>query len=131
VRIMVDARKIGGGDNNFFGVICRYQDTDNFYSAVINSAGEFAILERLAGVGLEVISGDQFTHSVVVNPQMELNLLEVSCKGNQITLMVNGVLLAEATQDSLLTGDVGLIAGTFSSNSSDVLFDNFTLYLEE
>ncbi|MEN8240333.1 MAG: hypothetical protein ABFS17_00295, partial [Chloroflexota bacterium] len=33
VRIMVDARKIGGGDNNFFGVICRYQDTDNFYSA--------------------------------------------------------------------------------------------------
>lgn len=30
VRIEVDAAKIGGPDDNDFGVICRYQDIDNF-----------------------------------------------------------------------------------------------------
>ena len=131
VRMVVDTRLIGGENDNFFGVICRYQDVDNFYTAVISSAGEFAILERLEGGGLEIVSGDQFTHSVAIFPDMSLNLLEVSCLGSQITLTVNGVLLAEAAQDSLLTGDVGLIVGTFTSDSSDVLFDNFTLFFEE
>jgi hypothetical protein len=131
VHIVVDTRMIGGEDDNFFGVLCRYRDEENFYAAVITSGGEFAIIERLDGGGLDVVSGDDYTHSVVINPHMALNLLDVSCIGNQIKLTVNGVLLAETTQDSLLSGDVGLIAGTYSANSSDVLFDNFTLYLEE
>ena len=31
VSIEVDARKIGGSDNNYFGVVCRYQNPDNYY----------------------------------------------------------------------------------------------------
>ena len=131
VRMVVDARLIGGEEDNFLGVICRYQDVDNFYGAVITSDGYFAVMERLQGVALDIVSGDQFTHSVVINQHMELNLIEVACIGSQIKLTVNGQMLAEVTQNSLPTGDVGLIVGTFSANSTDVLFDNFTLYFEE
>ena len=41
--IEVDATKTGGPDNNDFGLICRYQDDNNFYFFIISSDGKEAI----------------------------------------------------------------------------------------
>jgi hypothetical protein len=131
VRVMVDARKIGGDVDNYFGVLCRYQNADNYYASVISSDGYYAILRRTQGGAPEVISGDYFLESFVINQDHDLNLIEVSCVGSQIKLSVNGQQLSEVTDTTIPSGDVGLLVGTFSAASTDILFDNFTLYLEE
>ena len=130
VRIVVDAHLIGGGEDNYLGAICRYQNADNFYSLVISSDGYYAIQRRLNGGVIEVISGEYFEQSIVINQQQSLNLIEASCVGDQIKLTVNGLLLAAVTDSAIPSGDAGLIVGTFSAESTDILFDNFTVYLE-
>ena len=47
VRVEVDATKLGGSDNNDFGVICRDQDTGNFYIFVLSSDGYYGIAKRV------------------------------------------------------------------------------------
>jgi hypothetical protein len=130
VRVLVDARLIGGEEDNYLGVLCRYQDADNYYAAVISSDGFYGVLRRTQGGAPEVISGEYFLESIVINQHSALNLLEVSCVGSQIKLIVNGQQLADVTDTTIPSGDVGLVVGTFSAASTDVLFDNFTFYLE-
>lgn len=130
VRIQVDSRQIGGEEDNYYGVICRYQDGNNFYAGVISSDGFSAILHLKDGT-LDLISGDSFQESVVINQHMDLNLIVFTCIGSQFQLIVNGQLIAEGEDASIPTGDVGLIIGTLSAQSSDILFDNYSLYLVE
>lgn len=131
VRINVDARLIGGGEDNYLGLICRYQDANNFYTGVISSDGFYAIMRRYQGGSMDFISSDRFEESIVINQHLDLNLLELVCVGNQISLSVNGQLVSQVEDDAITTGDVGLLVGTISAESTDILFDNFTLYLEE
>ena len=39
LRIEVDVSKQNGPDDNAFGVLCRYQDPENFYYFLISSDG--------------------------------------------------------------------------------------------
>ena len=43
VQIEVDAVKFAGPDDNDFGILCRYQDKENFYMLVISSDGYYGI----------------------------------------------------------------------------------------
>ena len=45
VHIEVEATKIGGTDDNNFGIICRYRDEQNFYLGQISSDGFFGIFK--------------------------------------------------------------------------------------
>ena len=131
VRMVVDARLVGGQTHNDFGLICRASGLDSFYAAVINGDGYYGIYRKVQDQDIELISGDGSEQSVVINQGLTLNLIEMTCMGSTISLRVNGQLLIEVTDTSLQSGAVGLFAGTFSAESTDVLFDNFYLYLEE
>jgi hypothetical protein len=130
VRLVVDAKKIGGQENNHYGLICRSQDNaDTYYAALISSTGHFGIYRRLQGGNLKAISREET--SVVINQGFSLNLIEMSCVGSQISLTVNGVLLKEVYDRSIKSGTVGMLVMTDLTESNDILFDNFHLYLEE
>ena len=58
VRIEVDATKIGGPDDNAFGVQCRYQDVDNYYFFYISSDGYDGIGINNAGTKTIISSSD-------------------------------------------------------------------------
>ena len=49
VRVEVEVTKVGGPDDNDMGIICRYQDADNFYFAVISSDGFAGIVKAEGG----------------------------------------------------------------------------------
>ena len=49
VSIQVDARKIGGSDDNFFGILCHYQNPDNYYLLMVTSDGYSGIAMRQDG----------------------------------------------------------------------------------
>jgi len=125
VAIEVIATKSSGGDDVQFGIICRHQDTENFYALVITADGYAAIRKRLQGGELTYIA--EWAESPVINQGSATNLLRAECVGDRLALFANGVLLLEVFDSDLQTGDVGLLAGTFSEAQVEVLFDNFVV----
>ncbi|MBU4226021.1 MAG: hypothetical protein KKC71_09395 [Chloroflexi bacterium] len=127
VRIEVDATKIGGPDDNDFGVICRYQDVDNFYYLLISSDG-YAAIGKYEGGSQQLISSDNMQKVDGITPGAATNHIQADCIGSELKLYVNGNLVATATDSSFTSGDVGLMAGTFDTAGTDILFDNFYVY---
>lgn len=123
VIVEVDARLAGGTDNNDFGVICRYQ-RDNFYFMLISSDGYYVIGKVLDGEFI-YLSDESFVFSDAINLGAASNRVRGDCVGSTLTLYVNGTMLAEITDTSFSTGDVGLMAGTFDVAGTDIAFDNF------
>ncbi|MBE3067033.1 MAG: hypothetical protein IMZ73_06340, partial [Chloroflexi bacterium] len=129
VRIEVDATKIGGPDDNAFGVICRYQDVDNYYYFYISSDGYVGIGVDKAGTKTIISSSDgNLTSDSSVTQGAVTNHLRADCIGNTLTLFVNGTQVATVTDSTFTGGDVGLVAKTFSVGGTDIMFNNFFVY---
>jgi hypothetical protein len=124
VRVEVDATKIGGPDNNDFGVICRYQDNNNFYAFLISSDGYYAIMKYTGGSS-ETLGTDGMLSTDAVNLGASTNTVRADCVGDTLSLYANGTLLHSVSDAAFASGDVGLIAGTFDEPGADIAFDSF------
>jgi hypothetical protein len=129
VHIEVDATMSFGPDNNAFGVICRYQNPDNFYYFYISSDGFAGIGKKQKGQHSIISSTDGKLAKVEgINTGAASNHLRVDCVGSNLTLSVNGKQVATAKDDALPGGNVGLIARTYATGGADILFNNFFVY---
>lgn len=124
--IEVDATKLDGPDDNDFGIICRYQDKDNFYMLVSSSDGYYGIAKMKAGQ-YSMIGSDQLQYSDLIANGQATNHLRADCVGQALRLTVNGELLMEAQDADFTSGDVGVLAGAYDTQGVDVLFDNFVV----
>jgi hypothetical protein len=127
VQIEVDATKNGGPDDNDFGVICRYTDVDTFYYAVISSDGYYAIMKMSGGTG-KPLGHDSMLQSDLITQGASTNHIRFDCVGSTLTLYVNGTQVDQQTDTDYTIGNIGLIAGTFTTAGTDILFDNFYVY---
>ena len=128
VSIEVDAAKTAGPDDNAFGVICRYQDTKNFYKFYITSDGYAGISKEDNGTTTVISSADGNIQPVDgINPGLASNHIRADCVGSTLTLYANGTQVATATDTSFTGGDVGLIARTYDTGGTDILFTNFVV----
>jgi hypothetical protein len=126
VSIEVDATKAGGPDDNAFGVICRYQDVDNFYFFLISSDG-YTGIAMYKNNELSFLTGDGMTTSDAITQGAATNHIQADCIGSSLNLYVNGTLTSSATDSSFSRGDVGLLAKSFSIGGVDLLFDNLVV----
>lgn len=128
VQIEVDALKSAGPDDNDFGLLCRYQDTENFYFLIISSDGYY-------GIGIvedghqTLLEPPQMYHSDAIIPGDAVNHIQAVCKGSRLALTVNGEFIAETYDSTFTSGDIGLIVGSFDEAGVDVLFDNLSVKL--
>jgi hypothetical protein len=127
VIIEVDATKAAGPDDNDYGVICRYQDENNFYFFEISSDGYYSI-GKYKDDQLQLIGMDKMQTSDLIRQGEATNRIRASCIGSSLSLFVNGHLLVEVEDGDYSAGDVGLIAGSFETPGVDILFDNFKVY---
>ena len=126
VQVEADATKIGGPDDNDFGLVCRYQDTENFYAFLISSDGFYAIL-KYSGGSSETLGSDSWPPSEAINQGAATNHLRADCIGDSLTLYANGQQLHAVSDSAFSSGDVGLIAGTFDEPGADIAFDDFVV----
>lgn len=129
VRIEVDSAKIGGPDSNRAGLICRYQTIDgqpNFYFFIITSDGFYGV-GRTSGNLSALIGQNELAQSPNVKTGLAINHLRADCTGNILSFYVNGFLVAQATDPGLTSGDVGLVAGSFTEGAVDIIFDQFVV----
>jgi hypothetical protein len=126
VIVEVDATKKAGPDQNDFGVICRYVDISNFYFLQVTSDG-YAVIGKQTDGKQSYISGEKFEQAAAVHQGDATNHIRADCIGDTLTLYVNGDRTLSATDSDHTSGDVGLIAGTFDTVGTDILFDNFVV----
>jgi hypothetical protein len=124
VRIEVDANKTGGEDNNDFGLICRYLDSENFYFLIISSDGYYGI-GKVSGGEQKLIGSQSMLPSELIRQGATTNRLRADCLGSKLSLYVNDQFLTQVEDADFTSGDVGLIAGSIDSPGVDIHFDNF------
>lgn len=125
VRVEVDAIKLSGPDENRMGLMCRYQG-GNYYFFVISSDGYYAIGKFIGGMTLLLLGQTEMQASDVIQAGTT-NHLRADCIGNTLTFYINFTEVASTMDTDLPSGDVGVVAGTFSEPGVDVLFDSFVV----
>jgi hypothetical protein len=126
-RVEVDAAKLGGPDDNDFGVICRFQNRDNYYALLAGSDGYAGIIKVKAGE-ISILSGKELVFSESIQRGQAGNRLRADCSGSNLALYANGQLVAQAVDPDFVEGEIGLTAGAFSQPGVDIYFDNLTVY---
>jgi hypothetical protein len=126
VRIEVDATKVDGDDNNDYGLVCRYQDGDNYYFFVISSDGYYGIGKVVKGE-LKLLGSEAMLPNESIHKGNAANHLRADCSGSMLRMYVNGEMIAEQQDGEFASGDVGLLAGSFDAPGTDIHFDNFVV----
>lgn len=125
--VEADAVKIGGPEENEFGLLCRFVDNGNFYAGTIASDGYYFIWRRINEGDWELVGMENGEFSEAIHTGSESNHIRMECIGSTLSLYANGTLLVSVQDSSLVSGDAGLYAGTFDEAGTDVLFDNFVV----
>jgi hypothetical protein len=126
VRVEVDASKVGGDNDNDFGLICRYVDEKNYYFFIISSDGYYGI-GKVSGGQQQLLGMESMPPSEAIRQGKASNHLRADCIGSKLSLYVNDEFLAQADDGQFASGDVGLLAGTLGSPGTDIRFDNFVV----
>ncbi len=121
ILITVDATKIGGPDDNGFGVVFGYQDDLNFYRFEIASDGYYRFGKYVDNEWIEIIP---WTESTLVRQGNARNRISVEMRDGTFVFGVNGEPLDKAQDGSFADGDVGLVAGSFDTPGVEIAFDN-------
>ena len=124
--INVQARQVSGPDDNAYGVICRYQNEENFYVFLVSGDGHYAIGKYQSGSPqVQYLTGEgQYVFSEAINQGAAQNDIRDSCIGSELSLAVNGIPLETVTDPTFVTGDVGLGASTFQPGTTVIEFDS-------
>jgi hypothetical protein len=121
LSVQVDIVRREGPSNGYFGVLCRFIDTENYYRFVMSEGGDYSIGVKHNGEFTILASG--LDGNIFKNEQD--NTIRADCQGNRLALSINDKAVLETTDDSIQTGFIGLAAGTPSEAGLVVYFDTF------
>jgi hypothetical protein len=130
VIINVNASQVSGVNDNAYGVICRYQNEQNFYMFLISGDGYYAI-GKYSGTDVPVtyLTPDgQYQPSDLINQGNASNDIQASCIGNQLSLAVNGEPLLTVTDSDFSSGDIGLAASALQQGAVEISFDDLRVF---
>ena len=127
VQIEADATRLAGPLNNRFGLICRFQDINNFYVFFVSSDGYYSIGKIKNGTA-SLLGQAMMAYNSFIQQGGGPNHLRFDCIGNTLKGTVNGQVLAITSDADFSGGDAGFIAGAFDESGVEVSFDNFVVY---
>jgi hypothetical protein len=121
----VETRLVGGTDNNWHSVGCRWKEGGNYYDFGISADGYYEILKWVNHKQTDLAGP---TYSAYIHKgQGVTNLMHIECIGSSLSLSVNGHLLAEVTDYSHTGGDIFLGANSLAGTFTEVAFDNLVV----
>lgn len=124
VKVQVETHKLTGSNDSYLGIVCRYQDSQNYYRFFVTPDG-YTGLVRVVNGESSTLPGGKMMYNHDVNQDDDKNLLEVFCVGNQLSLLVNGKLAVTAEDEQLSNGDVGIFAETGQGGPGSFVFNDF------
>jgi hypothetical protein len=121
VIVDVEATKASGPAEDFFGVICRYQDKENYY--FLNVASDGWYLVGKVKDGEELTLGEAGTNTAIHQGNTS-NRIRAECIGDTLSLYANNTRLIQVTDQDFESGAIGLMGRTYGNPGTDLLFDN-------
>ncbi len=121
-HLTVETTQIAGPDDNEYGVLVRLQDPANFYRFSISGDG-YVLVDKFVAGQMELM-GATWMPAEAIRQGEASNVLEVICRGAEMTFIVNGSEVARVRDTTFTHGDIGLYAGTFYEGGVEVQFDN-------
>jgi len=118
VDVNIEQRALDGD----IGVLCRYVDADNHYALEVSEDGYYSIWKRVNG---EVVYILDWALSDLIPIDGSPFVVNASCDGAQLSVGINGNLLATGSDADFSSGSVGLMAGTWNNGGLIISFDNF------
>jgi hypothetical protein len=127
IRLEVDVMKHKGPKDGYYGLICRYVDSKNYYALVIGSDSTFGIVKMENGK-LNFIQQSDLPAKLLKDKD-EYNHIRADCIESNLILYVNNKKVTEIQDSGFTTGDVGIGVGNqLEAAGSDAIFDNFEIW---
>lgn len=124
VAITVTATRLAGPANNLIGVICRYQNRQNFYMLFVTSDGYYGI-GQYQDNAYRLLGAEQLQYTSVIQPEQAQYQLKAICREDELALYLDDWKLMKVEDADYSEGDVGVIAGAYQTPGVDILFDDF------
>jgi hypothetical protein len=129
VIIDVDAQKIAGPDNGYYGVICRYINAGNYYVFLIRGDGYYEIWKIHQDEWVPISLSAYGFNDRVIHTGNSINHFRVTCNKDDLSLEVNGEVLMDVYDTDFASGEVGMFADVSDTAGLEILFDNFVVHL--
>ena len=133
--VAFDAALPAGFDQGAYGVLCYYQDQDNYHYVAVD------VINQEYAIGKYVNNEDMMLMDDWWKPTQHLqdspnavNHVQVICLSNKIALYINGQLETEVSIDPATPGTTAIYAETWEDMPADglkVQFDNLTATVEQ
>jgi S1-C subfamily serine protease len=123
IQITVDTEVLQESGYGEYGIICDYQDGNNFYILSISEDGYFTIYKFVDGDEVDIIG---WTPTDLIDLEAPATIT-ATCANGKLSLAYNDILLAEAQDASFGSGLIGLIASTYDVADMTVAFDNLVV----
>lgn len=120
VEMSIDVRVEQGSGLDELDFICRYIDPDNNYEFRLLEDGSAGISKWLEGEYINLID----LQTVITPLGNSVHTVNVVCDGSHLVFSVDGVTVAETTDESFAAGDIGLAVYT-AEDRFVAAFDNF------
>ncbi|MGH2582483.1 MAG: trypsin-like peptidase domain-containing protein [Anaerolineales bacterium] len=121
VTMEVDVRILESTGANEIDLVCRYTDIDNYYEFRIYEGGNAGIAKRLNGEYIDLVAPAPSGYVLGEDPAR----VSIQCEGPRLSLSVNGVEVASASDESFSTGGLALSVYAWEGNRFAAAFDNF------
>jgi hypothetical protein len=123
----VDATQLAGPTEGSYGVLFRMSSPGQFYRFDLTSNGLY-IVERRNGDGTWARLVEDWVPSPAIRQGLNAtNRLRVSAVGPSLSFYINDQLVQQLTDQTYLSGQLALDAGTFGQPSLQVAFDNLVV----
>jgi hypothetical protein len=131
VLVSTVAKNNGGSEDNMYGVLCRVTSADAFYGFVISTDGYYSILQSHDDGSVNNMLDETWYASSLFDGKSSVKI-GAECVGDTLTLLVDDVPMASVTvpQAEIVAGNVGLLVGAMNDSGSDILFDEFSVYVK-
>lgn len=127
-EVRIEADIIHNNGNGYYGFHCRESPGGNYYTIFIHTDGYYGFGENRNDKLTILESGPLPELDPPIDPKGE-NHVRADCRGNALTLYINGVAIDRTTVPGLGIGYVGMMVGTLlEDNRITVYYDNLKIY---
>jgi hypothetical protein len=123
--LQVDAQQVSGGDDNEYGLICGYQDDDNYYELAISGDGYVGFFAKEGGRWEQI---SPFSPTETVNQGSAVNRLRLEVAEGTFSLYVNDELTLRESDQRFGGGQIGFGCGSFTEAVLHCSFDNLRVW---
>jgi hypothetical protein len=123
LTIEVEARLIEGPAGSEMGIVCRWQDDDNYVAGALRNDGMVSVWRKSGGVDMRWLDWTALPPSG--EDPKAVRALRLTCAGSDVRFAVDGVEVATASDPAPTAGSLALIAGPLEPGPFLVAFDQF------